>query len=457
MNGTIRLRAGALATVLLGMGTAALAQDFAAALKDYNSGNYAAARSGFTALAELGDCTSQFNLGAMALKGQGMTQDRGSGVGWLQAALSNGCRQQVGDRVPALVASLTPAQGAAAAAVVARYGHDALQARGVVNPRFDCSEEVPAHVIDMPSPEYPAGVPVPHPEAIVIIALTIGVDGYARDPDIILSEPARGFPAAAVEAWLNTRFQPATRHGAPVASRLEAKLRFVGPTGNLADAPVYKTALPAAETGEPAAQYLIGVTANLDASLGITTAHAAQLLLNAARAGDAAAQFWVASQVRAAASCNPSGAGALWLEHAANGGSAPAAALEAQALLAATPGEAQLAQARTLLEHAAASDNYFALKHGAALLAGAAQPAVRNPAAALSAAQKLLAGEIQSDPQMFEVAAATYAASGDFRRAVTLQQTALEKARPLGWDSGAMNRRLAAYRSQQQPDESVLP
>jgi len=35
----------------------------------------------FLALAELGDCSSQFNLAAMALKGQGGPKDAGSGVG----------------------------------------------------------------------------------------------------------------------------------------------------------------------------------------------------------------------------------------------------------------------------------------------------------------------------------------------------------------------------------------
>jgi hypothetical protein len=45
--------------------------DFQTALKDYNAGRYEAAHGEFLTLAELGDCSSQFNLGAMALKGQG--------------------------------------------------------------------------------------------------------------------------------------------------------------------------------------------------------------------------------------------------------------------------------------------------------------------------------------------------------------------------------------------------
>src|SRR5215467_9532166 len=80
--------------------------DFSAALRDYNAGHYDQAQAQFLALAELGDCSSQFNLGAMALKGQGGPKDRGAGAGWLEAAASNGCQQLVGDRLATLRAGL---------------------------------------------------------------------------------------------------------------------------------------------------------------------------------------------------------------------------------------------------------------------------------------------------------------------------------------------------------------
>ena len=72
------------------VGSAAVRADFQSALKDYNAGRYETAHAQFLSLAELGDCSSQFNLGAMALKGQGGPKDIASGVGWLQAAAGNG-------------------------------------------------------------------------------------------------------------------------------------------------------------------------------------------------------------------------------------------------------------------------------------------------------------------------------------------------------------------------------
>jgi TPR repeat protein len=421
--------------------------DFSAALKDYNAGHYEQAQAQFLALAELGDCSSQFNLGAMALKGQGGAKDRASGTGWLEAAASNGCQQLVGDRLTGLRAGLSPDESRAAAAIVARYGSTALAAEGVANPRFDCRDRSGATVLSTPIPDYPASFRSERPEGIVIMALSIGTDGLARDPEILLAVPQTAFAASAVEAWLNSRFTPAQQGGQLVDSRLEAKLRFVGQSGKLTDATVFKAALPAAEAGDAGAQYVVGQAATLDSSLGITSSHAADLLIGAARAGNPQAQYWVAVQVRAAAACNPPKSSAVWLRHAADGGSASAQVLLASDLLSGTPSAAQIGEARTLLERAAAADSYYARKHAIALLAASPISTVHNPGAALSAANQLRQGEIQSDPQMFEVLAAAYAANGSFDAAVEQQETAIRKARTLAWNTRLMKERLAAYKA----------
>jgi hypothetical protein len=446
MSPSIKLTRRALAAGALSLAAAAHA-DFTAALKEYKEGRFDSARTQFLSLAELGDCSSQFNLGAMALKGQGGAQDRGAGVGWLEAALSNGCRQLVGDRLTGLQAALTPEQSRAAQDILARYGHDALQVAGAVNPNFECQALRPASVRDAAIAEYPQKRAAQNPEGIVIAALTIGIDGHARDPQVLVAVPQEGFPAAAVEAWLNSRFQPAMRSGVAVESRLQTKLRFVGSSGNLAGSPVYHAALPAADAGDPAAQYLVGLTATLDATLGVVSSRAANMLIDSARAGDAQAQYWVALQLRAAAACHPQTNWQLWLRHAAEGGSAAAEADYAAELLRGTPTLEQVRQARTLLESAAASADYYGRKHAVALLAASPVEAVRDPQRARSAADTLIhANEIQSDPQLFEVVAAAYAASHEYGNAVDAQRKAMQKALNLGWDTAPMQERLASYR-----------
>ncbi len=421
--------------------------DFQAALREYNAGHYDVAHAQFLALAELGDCSSQFNLGAMALQGQGGPKDAGSGVGWLQAAAGNGCERLVGNKVAGLTAKLSADESAAAAGIVARYGRDALHTQGIVSPDFSCREQVAASVLQAPVPEYPRLAGDTRQGAIVITGLTIGVDGLARDPEILLAVPETGFPAAAVESWLNSRFVPATRGGAPIESRLQAKSLFAIEGGSgLSGMDAYKSARQRADVGDPVAGYLVGLTATLDASLGISSARAGQLLLASARDGDSRAQYWVGSELHATAVCHSQVNGAVWLRHAADSGSASAQLMLATDLLSADPSAAQTAQARSLLERAATSDSFYVRKHVVALLAASALDSVRDPGTALSVAMKLAAGEIQSDPQMFEAVGAAYAANGDFRQASAQQQIAIRKARSLAWNTRVMAERLSAYR-----------
>ena len=440
-------------TVCVALGGSALLSttlayaDFRSALGEYTAGHYERAHAQFLALAELGDCSSQFNLGAMALKGQGGPADSGSAAGWLRAAADNGCQQLVGNKLAPLEARLSADQARTAADIVVRYGREALHVRGIINPDFSCRSEDPASAVQTPAPEDPRMAGDRPQSALVVTKLTIGVDGRARDPEVLLALPEAGFAAAAVEAWLNSRFTPAARGGTPVESRLEAKLVFAAAGATtIADMPAFRQARPAADGGDPAAQYLVGLAATLDASFGITSARAAQLVIDAARAGDAAAQYWVGSELRASAACHPRADGSVWLQHAADAGSAAAQVTLAGDLLSATPSATQAQQARALLQQAAAADSYYVRKHVAALLAASPIEAMRDPAAAMSAARALLAGEIQSDPQMFEAVAAAYAANGDFPNAVAQQQLAIRKAHDLGWNTRAMSERLNAYR-----------
>jgi TPR repeat protein len=420
--------------------------DFQTALREYNAGHYELAHTQFLALAELGDCSSQFNLGAMALAGQGGTKDAGRGVGWLQAAAGNGCEQLVGNRLAGLTEKLSAEESRAAAGIVARYGRDALRTQGVVSPDFGCREQAVASVLQAPVPEYPHLAGDAHPSAFVITELTIGVDGLARDPEILLAVPERGFTAAVVESWLNARFVPASRGGTSIESRIQARSLFDKWGGGVSRMDVYQSARQRADAGDPGAGFLVGLTGLLDASLGISYARAGELLLGAARDGDARAQYWVGSQLRAASMCRSHMNGAVWLHHAADGGSASAQLMLATDLLNGEPSAAQAAEARSLLERAATSDSFYVRKHVVALLAASPLEAVRDPGAALAVAMKLAAGEIQSDPQMFEAVGAAYAANGDFSQASAQQQIAIRKAQSLAWNTRLMTQRLTAYR-----------
>jgi TPR repeat protein len=441
--------AGALAAGALAAGTAPAAHatpvDFQGALGEYRAGHYETAHAQFLSLAELGNCSAQFNLAAMALHGQGGPKDPGSGAGWLQAAAGNGCSELVGNRLTGLTAQLSPEQARVAADIMARYGPQALQAQGGVDPEFICRDMPQPSAVSATAAETPAADRGKRQPAMVITALTVDADGRARDPEMLLAVPGDRFAAPAIEAWLNSLFTPAQRGGSAVAARLEAKTLFAD-TAPIADAEVIRKARPAADGGDPAATYLVGLAALHDSSLGISKVRAKQLLLGAARDGNADAQYWVASQLRASVACHPRADGAVWLRHAADGGNAAAQLLLARDLLAGAPSAAQVTQARALLAQAAHTDAYYVRKHVVALLASSPFDAVRDPPAALELAKQLAAGEIRTDPQMYEVVAAAYAANGDFHNASAKQQLAVQKAQGLGWNTGTLVERLDAYR-----------
>jgi len=419
--------------------------DFNAALADYKAGHYDSARRAFSSMAELGDCSSQFNLGVMTLQGQGGPKNIGAGVGWLKAAADNGCQELVGGRVAALSGSLSAQEQQAAADIATRYGHTALRTQGVVEPALDCRERVPAAVSSAVAPEYPASVKGRN--ALVVAELTIGVDGHPRDPEILLSAPEPVFAAAAIEAWMHSRFTPAMYAGTPVESRLQVRLPFNIAGGEpLWSSPQYKDARANAEAGDPQAAYLVGVAASADAGPGVGPAHGTQLLIDAARDGNAHAQYWLALQLRAVRLCHPDNRGTTWLEHAAAGGDTAAQLALAQDLTMSAPSEEQLRRARALLDSAGASDSYYVLKHVLALRAASPLDALRDVATAQQLAARLAAGEVQSDPQLFEALAAAAAAGDDLAGAVARQQTAIRKAHELGWDTRAMEQRLAAYK-----------
>lgn len=419
--------------------------EFQAALSEYRAGHYDSAHAQFLSLAELGDCSAQYNLAAMALHGQGGPKDLGSGVGWLEAAAGNGCGQLVGNRVAGLTPKLTAEETRAAAAIVARYGPQALHAQGVVNPELRCRDTTSASVLSATGADVPAAAPGRRELALVIIALTVGADGHASDPEVLLALPPEGFAGAAVEAWLNSQFTPAQRDARAVASRLEMKTLFANGE-SLASSEALRRARTAADAGDPAAGYQIGLVAMLEPSLGISPARGEQLLLDAARDGNPDAQYWVGSQLRASGACHPQADGAVWLRHAAAGGSAVAQLLLARDQLANAADPANLTHARALLAQAARSDSYYVRKHVIALLASSPLDEVRDPPKALELARQLDASEIRADPQMYETVAAAYAANGGFRDATAQQQLAMEKARALGWNTRTMSERLDAYR-----------
>lgn len=427
--------------------------DFRGAMQAYAAGKYAQAHAQFLALAELGDGASQYDLGAMAIHGQGEPKDIATGIGWLLAAATNDYHPLTAEQMASLKASLTAAQRTVADGVLGRYGHAALAAT-VLPPEkpTPCPGVVPGMLVqDMPA-EYPVRYGMADHDGIVMLGLTIGVDGLARDPEVLMKAPSDSdFSASAIGAALQSRWVPTTRDGVPIESRIRILRVFTIVRGGvLWNARALKQVLREADAGDPDAQYVAGLAATLDTTVGIPLARAHQLLLSAAQGGQPRAQYLIARSFGELAICaRDAKREAIWLRAAAASGDASAQLAVASDLLRGTPSAGEIAQARSLLEQAARSDRYYVAKHVVMLMAASPVEGLRDPVTALSVAKRLARGAIRSDPQMYEAVAAARAANGDFPAAVAEQKKAIAMAQALYWNTSLMEQRLAAYRRSQ--------
>ncbi len=423
--------------------------DFASALADYRAGKFIEARVEFLELADLGDGPSQFNLGAMLLRGEGTDQDLGAGIGWLRASLENGHTGITLEQLQKNEAKLTDEQRRSAAEVVARYGRDALLER--VLPRD--SAAACQHVYRAPRsqrlspPEYPSQESSVGQNGIVVVEFTVGVDGLARDPQVLASAPPKKFDAATIRGVLRSRFTPAQLDGKAVEGRHTIRTVFEIEDGGgiLWNNEKIEVIKQRAEAGLPDAQFVVGLLGILDDSLKIPEDAAERLLLSAAQAGHPDAQYWIARDIRRERYCRPdSQKSRPWLQQAARGQQIPAKVALAHELLA-DPSQPTAASIKELLQPVIDGDSSYALKHATELLSGVSHPQLRDAVLALRAAQQLGKLDADYDPQVSEAIAAAHAANGDFKRAARFQQRAVKAATELQWNTHSMQERLADY------------
>lgn len=422
--------------------------DFNEAYKKFVAGDYSQAREEFLALAELGSGAAQFNLGAMSLNGQGTSKNEGEGVGWLLAAAENSYQNMPPEKLAALRAGLSEADNQAAQRILLRYGREGMQQR--VLPTDTAWESI---CPNRHSPELLKAGPLEYSpadrrNAFATVAVTVGLDGRARDPQVLSTNSLERFIAAAVESAMKASYKAATRDGVPVEDRVTTRFAF---TMNSAAVPrnnkVLEEVTAMANAEDPAAQYILGIAGSVDSSLGIPNDKVTLLLLKSAQGGYASAQYAIAHKLQRRAECGVErGKSLIWMKQAAVRGNGPAQVSIASAL-SPTASASEIAAARAMLESAAQSTDYYARKHAVEMLAAAAIPGLRNSEAALNGSTAMLKGAIRVDPQVYEVAAAAHAASGDFQGAATHQQAALGKAKRLGWNTSLIEERLGAYLS----------
>lgn len=454
-NGTTAMRAigPGILLCLAAAASGAAHADLLSAQQSFKQGDYEKAFNEYRDLAQLGQPTAQYNLAVMYARGLGIQQSDLNAYAWASLAGDNG--DSNGKRLAEkLRQDLVPGTEKIAEDVRRQYGQQALDERLMPkierDPLPDKPENSRCRSVHTEFPTYPASALDNGKEGIVYAEFSVHADGSARNPRIIYALPAGLFEAAVRDSLLHTRYPKGSADALPV--HCGAIYDFFNRTIQ-GDALQLKYVLSkariSAEAGDPSSELLYGM---LLAGLGdqkTSRSDALPWFLKAAQAGSPVGQYQVGYGLLKGWGCHcDENKGAEWLRRAAQQDQPDAQVALAEYSLRGKPDEESVKRAKMWLERAAASGSWDGKLYLAALLAAAPYSDVRDASAASWLIDEVFAG-VKDDPTASEIRAAAAANSGDFDKAVKVENKALDQAWHLAWDLTPLRERLAHYRAHQ--------
>jgi TPR repeat protein len=437
--------------------------EFRDGVSAYAMKEFARARTVFLDLAELGDGPSQYNLGAMALRGEGIRANRGEALGWMLAARENG-HDPTPAAVDGLGPKLTAEERASSERILNRFGRKALEGR-VLPSLSPCD---PLKFKDIQAPTLLTSKPVEYPEsaaergsqAIVALDLVLAADGRLRDPEVVFSIPpiskgGRAFVDAATRSLLQRRYEPARRNGRAINVGYTFYVQFSHQDAlNLLKPKLVQDLREAAKEGDPHAEYLLALVRmgekQPDRGAWPCFNPIDQAILRAGQAGVPEAQLMIGRWLKQNGDQRKA---AVWLEKAAKSGQAEAEAAYGLELVKLP--DPPFAKARQLIARAASVDEPRVMRHAMAALACSTVPALRNAPAAMAIAKRIRIDK-DMDPLTTEAVAAANAGAGNWAEARRVQDLAILRAKALEWEVKPMEERRDRYRAEKPCVEDFL-
>jgi TonB family protein len=409
----------------------------------------------FRELAELGQPAAQQTLAYKYVTGEGVNRDNVLGLAWAKIAAENGATdaQSIVDQ---LQPHVTPAAQSRIDEVYARFGPAALKARllpiestSIV--KSGCSFARPAN----PDNYYPQGAIQQGLSGEVIVDFIVQPDGRAHTAYTVQSTTPILFDEAARATVMNSTFKPKVANGIKVPCDMRIKVKYVmrGADPNIAVPDVIEEKLPAtkaqAQAGDPRAQIIYALVLLRHSQLNEPGQSIMPWALKAAQAGMPDAQYFVGTHAMHGMMVEKDEKkGAAWLALSAKAGYPQAQLALANYIVTTRTDVAAQAEAGALLERAVKFGYVGAGYPLAALLATSPDASLRDPKRALELIGNYMP-VVSFDPVPHEIRAAAYAWSNDFDAAVRFEKAALARANKLGWDTTAIDARLASYQAKQ--------
>lgn len=428
------------------------AADFARALYDYGAENYTAAYDEFTRLASLGHKDSQFNLGAMYFRGQGVKRNSIEAYAWISLAAESDDETRIALR-DQLFSRLNETEQAAARerAETLRqlFGEQALSAK--LTPVYVSNEEseYALTALESPQPAYPVGAKKISLSGSVDVEFSIDANGHVRHY-VAIDSTNKIFEKPAIDALKNWRYQPFIRAKQPIELigvrkriffRMENDLLIEGETleqyiRNLR----YK-----AQSEVAVDMHAYAYNTEVIPEAGIEWQESNRWYFNAAQGGVPEAQYQLGRNLFYGKGCIMDRSKSIeWLTRAARAKHAAAQYLLATILLDEAHPSVEPAQVHDWLEQAVQAQYPPAMIKKSWMLATGNDEAQRNGARALELARRV-ADDYPDKFSVYRARAASHAELGDFNTALRMQKRVIKLAQSLKMPVEIEQQRLAAY------------
>jgi TPR repeat protein len=426
------------------------------AMAQYAAKDYAHALAEFRRLAEIGDHASQFNIGVMYFRGEGVAKDPVQAYAWMALAAQADAKnwRSLRDKVYGAMSDQQRTQADSARRdLFADLSDEALANQLAPVLAVSDGNFQHARVKKRVRPKYPLLMQSQHKSGSVEVIFAVAEGGSTRLHGIVWATDTE-FALAAVEALKQFRFEPGHLNGKAVEEYgLKQQFNFMIDGAQFNQEAISRRISDMhdkAVKGGPDDAYRFASTLEVLSSFTTIpkeTGSANQWYWKAAALGNPSAQFSLGNRMLYGNACSADEVkGIKWLQRAAEAGQAEAQYVLAIDMLSGARLEQDRAAAIKWLERAADHGFSAARLKLAWLYATAADERLRNP----GAAQRQLKGISEKIIDQFtlnEVRAAVAAASGNFRDAVRYQGDAIDEARRYELPVELPMARLEAYRS----------
>ena len=425
------------------------------AVEQYEAGNFKSAFQNFKSMAVIGEKRAQLNLGVMYYNGEYVAKDINQSYAWMKLSVQSKTvttsQKKIFENIASQVSDMTQAE-IEYTKLANLYSSEALLETlypVLIKPTGDKSFE--AQPIEIKEPKWPRKALMQGIQGLVRVQFDIDKKGIPRNAHILESLPKDIFTKASLKSVVRWRFKPDTdADGKPIARRglrYTMEYRLEGMDKIEIKKKLYDKTFAAANSGDASAQFFIGYWAKRLKS-STSEKNPNEWFLKAAVQGVKEAQYEIGRSLVYGTGCFVDrGKGLDWLTRASGNGEP-----QAKILLGSIASRgAKLESQQTAIQYLEDVEKLTpsAKLAYAWMLITSPYPEIANPKKGLSISSSFSKKEFNDHITIYELKAAAYAALGKFKKAVSYQKDALDKAEDMNADSDIIKTRLKSYQDKQ--------